>query len=85
MVTHSVGSVIDYHFEKEGKTTAAELKKVFAERKVAAKASYEAQKATIERVKEAHSAEIAELTSKLDKKEITVEQFDAKMDELMKK
>jgi uncharacterized protein (DUF697 family) len=83
VVTHAVGSAVQYHFEHEGKTTAAELKKVFAEKKVEAKQSYEAQKGTIERVKDKHADEIQKLSAQLEKDEITVEEFDQKVAELV--
>lgn len=80
-VTRSIGAVVNYHFEKGGDTTPAELKKVFAESKAEAKKAYETDKAAIEE----HSKEVEALTKKLERNEISVEEFDKQVEALMKK
>lgn len=80
--TYAIGRAVNYHFEKEGKTTAEELRKVFTEQKVEAKKDYEANKEKIEAAKE-HADDIAALTKQLEKKEITAEEFDLKMAQIV--
>lgn len=81
--TYAIGRVVNYHFEKEGKTTAAELRSVFAKSKDEAKKAYEADKDKIEAAKNEHAEEIAALTKQLETKEITVEAFDAKVSKIV--
>ena len=83
MATFAIGRVVNYHFEKEGKTTAAELRSVFAKSKEDAKKAYEKDKDKIDAAKNAHAAEIAALTKQLEKKEITAEELDAKVGEIV--
>jgi len=85
VVTHAIGSVVNYHFEKEGKTTAAELKQVFKTQKTEAKSEYESKKSEIEAMRAKHADELATLSAKLEKKEITQEEFNAKLAELSSK
>jgi uncharacterized protein (DUF697 family) len=84
LVTFAIGGVVNHHFEREGKATAAELKKVFAEQKLAARAAYDADKSKIDAMRDTNKEEIAALHARLEKKEITPEQFDAELDALNK-
>ena len=84
VVTKAMGEVVNHHFEREGKTTAAELRAVFAERRTAAKSSFETDRAGIEAARDAHADELAALTKQLEADEITVEEFDAKVDALIR-
>jgi len=82
-VTFAIGAVVNYHFEKEGKTTPAELKKVFFEHKAAGKAAFEKNKDAIKAAGDEHAQEIADLTAQLDANKITVDEYDAKIGALI--
>lgn len=79
VVVGAVGRVVNYHFEKDGKTTPAELRKVFSEQKDAVKASYAADKDRIEAAKAKHGPEIEALAKKLEAKEITRAEYEKQL------
>jgi uncharacterized protein (DUF697 family) len=83
VVVGAVGRAVHYHFEKDGKTTPAELRKVFHEQKADVKKSFEADKERIERARTEHAAELESLAQKLEAKEITKAEYEKKLEALL--
>jgi uncharacterized protein (DUF697 family) len=79
----AIGRAVNYHFEKDGKTTPAELRKVFHEQKAEAKKSYEADKERIAEAQTKHAKALEELATKADKGEITREEYDQQVEALL--
>lgn len=79
----AIGRAVNVHFERDGKTTAAELRKVFHEQKAEAKKSYEADKARIDGAREKHGAELEALAKQLEAKEITKAEYEKKLEALL--
>jgi hypothetical protein len=83
-VTRAIGRVVNHHFEREGQTTTAELKKVFLDQKTAAKEAFASEESKVDALRESHAKEISALTEQLERNEITVEEFDQKVEKLVK-
>lgn len=84
VVVGAVGRATNYHFEQDGKTTAADLRRVFHEQKKDVKKSYEADKERIERARAEHAPELEALAQKLEAKEITKAEYEKKLEALLK-
>ncbi|MBX3187089.1 MAG: TerB family tellurite resistance protein [Labilithrix sp.] len=80
--TWALARAVNHHFESGGKTTPEELKKVFADAKADGKKAFEEKKGEIEQGKAAHGEALAQLSKKLEKGEITSEEFDKRVAEL---
>jgi uncharacterized protein (DUF697 family) len=83
VVVGAVGRVVNYHFEKDGKTTSAELRKVFSEQKAEVKKSYDADKQRIDAAKAKHGAELEALAKQLEAKEITRPEYEKQLESLL--
>ena len=84
VITRAVGMVVNQHFEREGKTTPEELRALFKDQKTAAKIVYEASAPAIEDLRASNAEAITALGARLEKKEITPAEFNAKLLELTK-
>lgn len=84
VLVNAVGRAVNYHFEKGGETTPAELRKVFHEQKAEAKKSYDADKERIETARKEHAPELEALAKQLDEKEITKAEYEQKLEALLK-
>lgn len=84
VVVGAVGRAVNYHFEQDGKTTGAELRKVFHEQKKEAKKSFDSDKERIERARAEHAPELESLAQKLESKEITKAEYEKKLEALLK-
>jgi hypothetical protein len=82
VVVGAIGRAVNYHFEQDGKTTGAELRRVFHEQKADVKKSYEADKERIERARAEHAPELEALAQKLEAKEITKAEYEKKLEAL---
>lgn len=83
VVVGAIGRAVNYHFEQDGKTTGAELRRVFHEQKADVKKSYEADKERIERARAEHAPELEALAQKLEAKEITKAEYEKKLEALL--
>lgn len=84
VVVGAVGRAVNHHFEQDGKTTPAELRKVFHEQKAAVKKAYEGDRERIERAREQHGPELEALAQKLEAKEITKAEYEQKLEALLR-
>ncbi|MBX3226442.1 MAG: TerB family tellurite resistance protein [Labilithrix sp.] len=79
----AVGRAVNHFYETDGKATPAELRKVFSEEKGKLRKEYGANEAKVEQAKAAHGAELTALAERLAAKEITSEEYERKVNELL--
>jgi len=80
--TWALARAVNHHFEQEGKTTTEELKAAFAAAKDEGKKAFEDKKDDIERGKQQHGPQLAELSKKLEAGEITPDEFDQRISDI---
>jgi uncharacterized protein (DUF697 family)/tellurite resistance protein len=85
VTTIAVGYAVNRSFASEGKLSKEDLEKAFAEGKVLGKKAYEEDKAKLTSAAAEHEAEIRALSKKLEANEITIEEYEQKLSQLMDK